>query len=665
MPEEPRVAHPPSMPHLFYDGDCHFCTFWVRRWQGTAGAGIVFVPFQDEQARGRFPEIPPERFERSVQLVDTDGAVFSGAEAVFRVLALNSRRQWLLRTYRTLPAFAWLSECGYSVVARNRSVFSWLTRLGWGAPFRPPDYALTRGLFLRVVGLVYLIAFLSLWVQVEGLVGSHGILPATDWMTYQHIRLSDVGWFSRLMRVPTLCWWDAGDGFLNGLCVAGAVLSILLVAGVAPVPVLIGLWGLYLSLSVVGQEFLSFQWDTLLLESGFLAILFAPRTWTLGRARASPPSALSIWLLRWLLFRLMFQSGLTKLIYDDPTWLDLTALTFHYETQPLPTWIGWWAHQLPMGCQKASCTVMFAVELGAPFFYFGPRRLRLWAAGLTAGLEALIALTGNYTFFNLLTITLCIPLLDDAWLRSAARKLRLASRSGPGEEIMTSPAGGEGPSKRSPTVEGDPGTNPDLDREGKGWQGLVPLRCWAGRIAAVFILLITTVQMAYNCRVRLPWPEWVLSLTAASSSLRSWNSYGLFRVMTRPRYEIIVEGSQDGETWLPYVFKYKPGPLGRRPGFVEPHQPRLDWQMWFEALRPAGAGVSPWFGQFCLRLMEGSPTVLDLVQENPFPDTPPRYLRARRFEYHFTTPAEKRLTGNWWKREPKGLVLPPVSRKGP
>jgi len=330
--------------------------------------------------------------------------------------------------------------------------------------------------------------------------------------------------------------------------------------------------------------------------------------------------------LRWLLFRLTFESGCVKLLSGDLTWRNLTALTFHYETQPLPTWIGWYAHQLPAWAQKAFTLGMFGVELVLPFFIFLPRRQRFWACGAFAVFQLLIFATGNYCFFNLLTLALCLTLLDDAAL------------------LRCLPATWSGVYALDPR----PST---LRRLRWPIQITMPLAC--------IVVAISAMQLCGTFRLRMPWPAPLYSIYRWASPLRSVNGYGLFAVMTRPRIEIIVQGSNDGQTWLDYGFKYKPGDLKRRPGFVEPHQPRLDWQMWFAAL--SNVQQQPWFVNFCIHLLQGSPEVLALLEHNPFPKAPPRYLRAVAYEYHFTEPGERGKTGDWWRREYKGFYMPPLA----
>ena len=558
-----------------------------------------------QQVAARFPEIPKDEFRRSVQLVLPDGRVFDGAEAVFRSLAFAPRRRWLLAAYKAVPGFAPAAELAYRGIARHRGAASAATRALWGGNVEVPTYRLSNALFLRLVGVCYLAAFVSLWLQVDGLIGSRGILPVQDFLEAVRTQLGGARW----TLFPTFCWISGGDGFLHFLCAGGTVAALLVLLGFVPVPALLVCWAFYLSLSVAGQEFLEFQWDLLLLETGFLALWLAPPG--LRRLRLSLDSPrVARALLLWLLFRLMFSSGLVKLASGDPNWRNLSALTYHYWTQPLPPWTAWFMDKLPFGFQKLSCAVMFAVELGAPFLILTPRRLRLAGAAAMAGLEAIIAATGNYAFFNLLTIALCLLLVDDA---AFPRRWREAAARGQGV-----------PAARRPR--------------------------YALGTAAAVIALVSAVEFTASLGARLPWPGFAVSLTRATIPFRSIGSYGLFAVMTTSRPEILVEGSADGVTWLPYEFRWKPGDVTRRPAFVAPHQPRLDWQMWFAAL--GRCEDNPWFIAFERRLLEGSPPVLRLLTRNPFPAAPPRYLRTTLYAYRFTDAATRRATGAWWQRQP-------------
>jgi hypothetical protein len=333
-------------------------------------------------------------------------------------------------------------------------------------------------------------------------------------------------------------------------------------------------------------------------------------------------------LLRWLLFRLMFASGVVKLSGGDPTWWGLTALPVHYETQPLPTWIGWYASLLPGGFHRASTLLMFGAELLVPFFIFLPRRPRMAAAGIFTLFMVLIGLTGNYGFFNLLTVALCVTLLDDAFLARF--------------------------------VPGGPPAPPLGDAKPAGAGRRV--RRFAVAVVAAFLLPLSCMALARSFREPVPWPRPMRLVEGYLSPFRLVSGYGLFARMTTTRPEIVVEGSNDRVTWLPYEFRWKPGDLSRRPGFVEPYMPRLDWQMWFAALsEPEGP---PWFRNLLARLLQGAPDVLALLEKNPFPGKPPRTIRARLFEYRFTDPAERSRTGAWWRREEKGVYFPAASLSG-
>lgn len=636
--EHPGAERPPARPLLLFDGDCGFCRFWVARWRAATRGQVDVAPAQQEARR--FPQIAKDDWKRAVQLVTPAGEVYGGAEAVFRTLAYAPERRWMLGVYRNVPGAQFVSEAAYGLVARHREFFSWLTRLAWGRNPEPPSYLLTRWLFLRLLGLVYVIAFLSLWGQVAGLVGARGILPAGDFLQGAH---RDYG-AGACHLFPTLAWIDSSDAALKFLCGAGALSGLLVILGIVTGPALALAWIFYLSLVTVGQDFLSFQWDILLLEAGFLAIFLAPwrllePPWRSVNSRVSPTV---LWLGRWLLFRLMFLSGVVKLLSGDAAWRNLTALEYHYWTQPLPTPLAWYAAQLPAWFQQASVVGVFALELGVPFLIFTPRRPRQLGAGLIAGFQLLIALTGNYCFFNLLTIFLCVLLLDDAFLRRWLPK-RLAGYFA-AEDFTGAPMTEAAAAQKR--------TSP-IEASGKAVRAAL----------AVLILIISGSEILATFSLGGALPSFARELVSWQEPFELSNSYGLFAVMTTLRDEIVVEGSADGQTWLAYEFKYKPGNVARRPPWVAPYQPRLDWQMWFAAL-----GIyqeNPWFSSFMIRLLQGSPEVSALLANNPFAAEPPRYLRAELYSYRFTDFAERRATGDWWKRERRGLYFPPVSLRRP
>ena len=486
-----------------------------------------------------------------------------------------------------------------------------------------PSYVLSRWLFLRLLGVVYFVAFVSLALQITGLVGEHGLLPAGGFLERAHAAYGSGAY--RLF--PTLCWLGAGDGMLRALAWGGAVLSLVLVAGVAQAPVLLLLWVSYLSLAVVGQNFLWFQWDALLLETGLLAVLYAPTDLCPSLQRERAPSPAMRWLVWALVFRLMFLSGITKLASGDPTWRHLTALDYHFWTQPLPTWPAWYAQWLPEWMHRGMALAIIAIELLAPWLIVvperwagrGSRRARHAACALLVLGQLAIALTGNYGFFNLLAIVLCLSLLDDAVL-GRVLPLRLA-------------AGDPEPRWKQYAI-----------------RGFAPL---LGLLAAL-TFVGEIVQTLPGRRGAFANP-----LLDAVAPLRSVNGYGLFRVMTTERYEIVIEGGADTVHWHEYRFRWKPGDLTHPRAFVAPHMPRLDWQMWFAALNPEGARA--WLEPLLRHLLEGTPEVLTLLREHPFPDAPPRYVRLVYYRYRFSTPAERTTGGMWWQRERVGLLTEPLS----
>ena len=594
-------------PVFIYDGDCGFCRLWIARWSPLTEEEVVYRPSQE--VGENYPQISPEYFESSVYFVDSEGSFCSGAQAVFKALSYAPNGKWLLRAYEKVPGFAPISEWGYRQVAGNRKIFSALTQWIWGGSLETPTWFLTRRVFLFLLSLIYLVAFLSLWTQIEGLVGQRGILPVESY-------LKDAHWGSdRFWNWPTLFWLHAGDGFLQAICLLGVGASLCVMANRAVGLALLLMWGFYLSLFNVAQPFLGFQWDTLLLETGFLALFLVPWRRNKGTTGEPPPSPLVLFLFRFLLFRVVFTSGLVKIISQDPTWNDFTALYYHYETQPLPTWIGWYAHQLPHGFQEFSVACVFIIQLGVVFLIFGPRRIRYIGCAVLVFHEVLIFLTGNYCFFNLLTLALCLLLLDDAvfsrwlpgkgnWKFSGQKKTELVSvwkrRFFTGIRV--------------------------------GVLGIcimlyaVPLLVTSGNYPSIFVAIANAIR-----------------------PLHLFNSYGLFAVMTTSRPEIIILGSDDRENWFPYEFKWKPGIVTNKPEFVAPHQPRLDWQMWFAAL--SNYERNPWLIQFMIRLLQGSRPVIELLGSNPFPDSPPKYLQALVYDYRFSDAESRNREGSWWTRK--------------
>jgi predicted DCC family thiol-disulfide oxidoreductase YuxK len=635
-----RVSNPPPKPLLIWDGDCDFCRLWIERWREMTMGKVDYTTY--EKAADRFPEIPTNEFNRSLVLIQPDGTVAFAAEAVYRSLAYRRSREWLAWSYDNVPGFAAVCETGYGFIARHRKFASAVTRLLWGKDVRRPTYFWARRWFLRVLGVIYVIAFISLWVQVDGLVGSNGMSPVNQFLPAVRGQVGSDAYG----LLPTLCWFNPSDAFLHFLCGSGVVCSLALIFGIAPAVSLIALFVLYLSLTIAGQVFFNFQWDALLLETGFLSIFFAPwRLWTrelrlwprssafaqLRRdgppsAKASPVSQAGLFLLKLLLFKLMLMSGVVKLTSGDDSWWNLTALDYHYWSQPLPTVFGWWADKTPEWFKHFSVAFCLVVEIIVPFFIWAPRRLRFMAAGLLIFLQLVIAITGNYCFFNLLTIALCLLLIDDSVAASFCR----------------------GVSGRS---------LPNKATQRRGYNERI---CGYATTFVIIVTLPINAWLIFSAfRPLSRPPNALVNFYERLEAFRVANGYGLFRVMTKDRCEIVLEGSTDGIDWLPYEFKWKPGDVKRPPGWCAPHQPRLDWQMWFAAL--GTPRENPWFVALIFRLLQGSHDVNGLLANNPFPDKPPRYIRAMFYRYRFTTLDELRQTGAWWKREELHEYLPTLS----
>ncbi|XP_070687148.1 lipase maturation factor 2a [Pempheris klunzingeri] len=566
---------------------------------------------------------------------------------------------------------------------------------------------LPRRMFLWCMALIYLSAFVSLYLQIPGLYGNDGLLPAR-WQ----LRYSGKSLWEQLLSSPTLLWlgpWLGVDTHtaMELLCLTGAALSLAatLVEALRDSVVFFCLWALYLSMYQVGQVFLYFQWDNLLLETGFLCILVAPLTIIRGSRGVREHDRVTFWLIRWLLFRLMFASGVVKLTSRCPTWWGLTALTYHYETQCIPTPVAWFAHQFPVWWQKLSVMGTFVIEMALPLLFFSPlRRLRLVAFYMQVLLQVLIVLTGNYNFFNLLTLTLCTSLLDDQhvhfWLRKGDKITNKESKLwsclcyllelvvcalmiygtilcfdlklDTTKNIISSKTAFTYHQFNQflKTV-----TVPSI------WIGVLSLtwemitamfRCacvsgflrrfcgtvqwtvFAAATAAMFtISLVPFTYIEYDTNARM-WPG-VRRAYELVDRYQLVNSYGLFRRMTgvAGRPEVVIEGSNDGVTWTEIEFMYKPGNLSAPPPVVAPHQPRLDWQMWFAAL--GTHTQAPWFTSLMYRLLQGKTDVIELIQTDvsqyPFHQQPPAYLRAHRYRYWFTEPkADGSYPQRWWRR---------------
>lgn len=587
-----------SKPVLIFDAACEFCVRSVRRWQARTGDRVTYLPMQRPGVLRAFG-ISPSDASRSVQLVTPDCTRYSGADAVFRTLEYAPEARTLARVGR-LPLLRHVAELVYRQIAKHRGLAGRIDRWLFGTSTTPPGARLVRDAFVRSLGGVYFVAFSSLGAQVKGLYGRNGIQPIGELLDAARARLSAR---DRVRRFPTVFWLDASDHTLALACRAGQVASLLLALGIAPRTTAAASWLLYLSFVSVGRDLLSYQWDALLLENGLHAMV-------IGSSRTTRPPWTTVVLMRWLAARLQFESGHCKLASRDQAWRTGDACCVHFETQPLPTRFAWYAHQAPRPLKRAATYATLAVELGAPLLAFAPRRLRHAGFALLAGLQLLIAATGNYGFFNLLT------LVDDLWLLDDNTLSRRPSRGAPP----------------------------------RWWHYLATAAAALPIVALSFSTFISRVFP----RTRTPEP--IAKLHDTVAPLRSVSPYGLFAMMTMDRPEIVIEGSDDGATWREYHFRYKPGDVQKPPRWAAPHQPRLDWQMWFAALGPAPA----WFVRLLERLLEGTPEVLALFERAPFPDHPPRYVRALLYDYHMTDRATRRRTGAWWRREQLGTYVPAV-----
>ena len=576
-------------PRLVYDGECGFCRYTVDYAHAITGDDVEYVPYQDVVDQYRDHGV--EDFAAAIWLF-APGSAASGADAAFRTLAIGGRKSWLL-AYRHLPGFAVIAECLYRWVSRHRVLCLRLARWLFGRELRPARFALTAELVYRGVMTMALVAFASFWLQAEALIGDNGVLPAREYLDAVYATFGVGGYW----RLPTVLWFGISPHWVLGF---GVLCALVGVAGRLKATAALGAYAAYLSLLGAGQTFTAYQWDTFLVECLFAVAILA----------RSP--AAGIWVLRLLAFRFMFLSGAVKLLSGDPVWADLSALEYHFETQPLPNALAWFAHQLPAPVLKFAVAATFAIELVLPFLIFAPRNLRAVAALAFVILEVLIFATGNYNFFNLLTIGVCIALLDDRFLRRD----------------------GSAPQPRSSAQ-----------------------RLGARGLAGVVIALGVCQTAAAFAHFPNP-ARWV-------DPLRVVNSYGLFAVMTTERRELVIEGSMDGDTWLEYAFPFKPGDVDRVPGWATPHQPRLDWQMWFAALTvPQRAS---WIHDLVFRLFEAEAEVLKWI-ESPFADEPPKYIRIISYRYRFTeadASTEHADVGRWWTRSNPRLWLGPIARRVP
>ncbi len=514
-----------------------------------------------------------------------------------------------------------------------------------------PDTRLAvRWIFLRLLAAIYFSAFFPLLFQIEGLNGPSGILSAQRFL----LAVRDGMGALRYWYAPTLFWISSGSYMMMAVIWLGLAASVAAIFNVWPRLSFFVCFVCFLSFVTAAQAFSSYQSDSMLLEAGFLVLFVAPRGVLPGWGIASPPSRASLFLLQWEWFRIYFESGLVKLLSGDQEWRNFTAMDQYYQNGPLPTWIGWYVEHLPHWFHAATTAGTLAMELAVVWMLFLPRRARLICFFIVTPWEIGVIFTANYTFLNYLVLALGFLLLDDRSLRwllpqrlrdtlPATPQPKAAPRKTEAFSILDAPAGEV--EEILPTVRG-----------AAAWFNAARLALSA--VMLTWIAYATTAEM-----IHMPFPDLPLpSLpVVALEPLRIANQYGLFAVMTRGRYEIEFQGSNDGQEWTPYLFRYKPQGLDKAPGIYAPYQPRFEWNLWF-------ASLGDWQQNDLVplteeRLLENDPDVLALFQSNPFGQTPPRYMRAVLWQYWFTSKGEKRRTGNWWKRELLGLYAPEITRQ--
>lgn len=521
------------------------------------------------------------------------------------------------------------------------SVIRWLFDSEYGLRER----LLPRWIFLRALGLIYFSAFFSLVFQIRGLIGADGILPSNEFLAAVAHQFG----IGRFWFAPTLLWISTGPHMLTAVCWVGMIASLLLVINLWPRGMLLLCFVCFLSFVSTAQDFSGYQSDGMLLEAGFISLFFAPAGFWPGLGRATPPLRASLFLLQWEWFRIYFESGVVKLASGDPQWRNFTAMNEYYQNGPLPTWIGWYVQHLPHSFHAFATGATLVLELGLVFMLFLPRRWRILCFFIVTAWQIPVILTANYTFLNYLVLVLGFLLLDDRFLLRVMpqRSRRLVSpelESLPPQTVQTS----DGSEVAAPA----PVANSRRPPHSFG-----AFKLALTSVVLIWIFYATTAQMIWILFPRFPLPT---SPVAALDPFRIANRYGLFAVMTRGRYEIEFQGSNDGQTWVAYPFRYKPQDPDKRPGIYAPYQPRFEWNLWF-------ASLGSWRDNLIVpsteeRLLTGAPDVLALFAGNPFPQDPPKQVRAVLWRYWFTSLAEKRATGRWWNRELIGLYAPVLER---
>jgi len=514
---------------------------------------------------------------------------------------------------------------------RLASAFRWLFDSQHGAT----DRLLSRWLFLRTLGIIYFSAFFSLAFQIKGLIGPDGILAADNFL---HVIAQSLGHWERIWYAPTLLWFSAGNPMLVALCWVGMAASVLLVLNFWPRGMLATCFVCFLAFVAAAQDFSGYQSDGMLLEAGFISLFFAPPGFRPRLAEPHPPSRASLFLLRWEWFRIYFESGMAKIMSGDPEWRHFTAMDEYYQNGPLPTWIGWYVQHLPHWFHAGTVYATLALELGLVWMLFLPRRWRIVLFFIVTPWEIGVILTANYTFLNYLVLSLGVLLLDDQFLQKfLPAKWRKQVKLPAAEESPASIASDVKPSSISTRIR----------------------HVWRVAALAISSIMLSWIFYATTAEMVANYPLPTAPIMALEP-FRIANRYGLFAVMTRGRYEIEFQGSTDGQNWIAYPFRYKPQALDKPPGIYAPYQPRFDWNLWFASL---GAWRDyPIVPNTEVRLLSNDKDVLALFAGNPFPHNPPRMIRVVLWQYWFTSMAEKRQTGMWWRRRFLGLYAPTVER---
>jgi hypothetical protein len=539
------------------------------------------------------------------------------------------------------------------------SVVRWLLHPARGDSGR----LVSRWLFLRALGLIYFSAFYSLIFQIRGLMGPAGILPAGEFLR----AVAESTGRGRFWYAPTAFWLSSSSNMLMAVCWIGIVASVLVVLNAWPRGALFVCFLCFLSFVSAAGEFSGYQSDGMLLEAGFIALFFAPHRLRPGLGVGQPPIRASVFLLLWEWFRIYFESGVAKIASGDPEWRHFTAMDEYYQNGPLPTWIGWYVQHFPHWFHAATAFGTLALELVLVWMLFLPRQWRIVLFFIVTPWQIGIILTANYTFLNYLVLMLGFLLLDDRFLvRYVPTRWRESLPLGPAAPSTGETAVSEFDSASIlKTGETSASGEQALGAEGTArplsgtlYHHLSSLQLVLTGVMFAWIFYASTTQLVWMLWPGAPLPT---APVVALEPFRIADRYGLFATMTRGRYEIEFQGTQDGQHWVTYPFRYKPQDPSKAPGIYAPYQPRFDWNLWFASLGEWRS--NPIVPRTEERLLTGSADVLALFAANPFREQPPRQVRAVVWEYWFSTPEEKHSQGVWWTRQLLGLYAPTLQRE--